>query len=702
MERGFNSVAVASSVVSIGLGVIYWAVRIGFPTPLAPIFASVGVALILINAPVLGNLGNRSGTGSWARSYAFTWLLTLVAMATAGRLSVDSGVVPLIAVMGLGGLAFLIVFIKWFRETSLRFKLLLIGASVYFATWTAGVVWGRIYKSPLFFEALIGTGIVHHDGVTLAALGNMLRTYHVATMGLDGIPYMAYHWGTPWLFAQLSNLTGQSVLEFYQLGYAVIFIPLFFGSVLAFAIQMSRRDITRDGITWILFIAATIGIFPITGMDALGVWTSNLTISESYAVAIPVALMLLASVMLFWRHRESSVITGNASAGDLAFLAIILGGGLVALGYLKISFMVLGFGAVGYAALRIGAWKRWSLIVIGLWIIGLVAVTYQRASLVAHREGVVPLDFLKSFVPRPWWAFFVLAQLFWTLLYIVLRLRQEKAQTVGDVMRLARERRILDVEVLAVVAIAGILPGFILHIDGGSAFYFSDIQRWIALGFLLTGAATLIPKFEWNRYSGLAKLAIAFVAMPFVVSTLRNSVFWTTRMLKSDVQLRYSLYPPFERASIVPGLRSLPRLMDPVKLRSGLETSYNYHPIQGLLALNRIPLSEKRRSVVFVPQKEKPYWNILKRPNACAFSGFVVPSLTGIAMIDGMPRPDCKLSPYYGLSLFEHRTHPQTEAEQSDPVVCERARKKGFDRVIRLDFDDAGRMSQRVIACSAT
>jgi hypothetical protein len=412
--------------------------------------------------------------------------------------------------------------------------------------------------------------------------------------------------------------------------------------------------------------------------------------------------MLLATMMIFWRQRGSSVVTGNASAGDLAFLALILGGGLVALGYLKISFMVLGFGAAGYAALRTGALKRWSLIVIGLWITGLVAVTYQRASLVAHREGVVPFDFLRSFVPRQWWAFFVLAQLFWTVLYVILRLRQEKAQTVGDVLRLARERRILDVEVLSVIAVAGILPGFILHIDGGSAFYFSDIQRWIALGFILTGAATLIPKFQWSRYSGLAKIAIAFVAMPFVVSTLRNSVFWTTRMLKSNVELRYQLYPPFERTSIVPRIRSFPHLTDPVKLRSGLETSYNYHPIQGLLALGRIPLSEKQRSVVFVPQSEKPYWNILKRPNACAFSGFVVPSLSGIAMVDGMPRPDCKLSPYYGLSLFEHRTHPQTDAEASDPAVCQRARSKGFDRVIRLHFDEIGRMSRRVIQCGAT
>jgi hypothetical protein len=94
-------------------------------------------------------------------------------------------------------------------------------------------------------------------------------------------------------------------------------------------------------------------------------------------------------------------------------------------------------------------------------------------------------------VPRPWWAFFVLAQLFWSVLFVVLRLRQENARTVGDVMAAVRERRIIDAEIVAAVALAGILPGFILHIDGGSAFYFSDIQRWMSLGLLLSGAAVL-------------------------------------------------------------------------------------------------------------------------------------------------------------------------------------------------------------------
>lgn len=695
-------VGVGSSVIAIVLGFIYWAARIGFATPLLPIASAAGLALVFINFPVIisNRLARREGETEWYRSYSFVWLVTVAVIAGVGRLVVTLpwNPAPLVPVLGIA--AFLIVLISWMRSSSLKSALLLLAGSGFFATWAAGVVWGRIYKSPLFMETLIGTGIVHHDGVTLAALGNMLRTYHVASMGLDGVPYMAYHWGTPWLFAQLSNLTSQSVLEFYQLGYPITMIPLFFGGVVAFAMQMRKTRMSTGFLFWAAFLSATVGLLPVTGLDALGVWTSNLTISESYAVAVPVALMLAATATAFWRQRAASVLSGRAGILDFVFLALFLTGGLVILGYLKLSFLVLGFAAVAYAGIRTGAWKRLPLILVGIWMTVWVAITYQRVSLVAHREGISPLDFLESFVPRVWWPFFILAQLFWSILYIVLRLRKENARTVSDVAQLIRERRILDVELVTVVAVLGILPGFVVHIDGGSAFYFSDIQRWLSVGLLLALAPTLLPSLSPRRFGSLATIGIVFVALPFAVSMARNSVFWTARMLKANVELRHALYPPDMRSSIVPGIRSLPLLTDSAALSRGLRASVNYNPVQGLLNLSRISLGEKRRSAVFVPQTDTRYWTILKRPNACAFSGFVVPSLTGISMIDGMPAPECRLSPYYGLSLFQKRTHPQTPADTTPANLCARAVRLGFERVIQLRFDGSGRMSSTPIECA--
>ena len=93
----------------------------------------------------------------------------------------------------------------WLRTGALWRSVTIVAGSLLFSTFAGGVVWGRIYKSPLYLEMLSATGIVHHDPLAVAALANMLQTYRVPTPGLDGIPELAYHWGTPWMFAQLRS-----------------------------------------------------------------------------------------------------------------------------------------------------------------------------------------------------------------------------------------------------------------------------------------------------------------------------------------------------------------------------------------------------------------------------------------------------------------------------------------------------------------
>lgn len=698
------TIAVASSVAAIGLGKVYWLSRFGFANPLSPVLKSIGIALLLINAPYLLWWRTRRGEQYWYRSYPFVWLATLAVVAAIGRAQIELGVplsIPL-AIIGLA--AFAAVFAIWTHFVSLRFGALLVIGSGFFSVWAAGVVWGRIYKSPLFIETLMATGIVHHDGITLAALGNMLRTYHAASMGLDGVaPYMAYHWGTPWLFAQLSNLTDMSVLEFYQLGYPITMIPLFFGGILTFGaivrwMHGETRAATRDPLYWLIFVAATIGVMPIAGMDAVGVWTSNLTISESYAVGIPVGLMLLAATMSFWKAREQSVLGGTMTWTDYVYVAVVLPIGLVALGYLKISLMILGFGALVYAALRVGAFKRTGLLVIGAVLTVVIYITYTRVSLVAHHEGIVPLDFLQSFVPMVWWQFFVLFQLFWSLVYIVLRLRQEGAHTVGDAVTAIKARRVLDVEIVAVVAIAGILPGFILHIDGGSAFYFSDVQRWIAVGLLL-GAAPLLIRIPRVRLNDVRVIAIVLIALPLAISTIRNAAHWTLEMLRANAQLRAQLYADAGYPADA-RLRALPHLLDARTLSRGLHRSINYNVLNGLLAASRTPMLQKTSTAVFVPQSDSAYWGALKRPGACSFSSFLVPAITGMSMIDGMPPYGCKLSKYYGLSLYQPRTRLQTTADMEPSALCIRAGKRGFSRVLTLRFDAEGHAAPHLIECT--
>ncbi|MGK2961686.1 MAG: hypothetical protein ACSLFK_05985 [Gemmatimonadaceae bacterium] len=682
-DRSFGTVAAAASSLAVGLAAIYWTSRAGLANPLRPVIEVTALSLFMINAPYVARMiSRRSGVvTSWATAYSTYWLTVVLLTLLAGRFI---GSPALVVFVGAGILAFAISMGDWLRSGSLWRSATVVAGSLAFSTFAGGVVWGRIYKSPLYFEMLAVDGIVHHDPIGLAGLANMLITYGVPTPGLDGIPHMAYHWGTPWMFAQLSQLLGTSTLGFYNFGYVVTILPFFFGGMVCFATELrgainrgTGSDL-RDNLALLaILLVAIIGVFPITGMDAMGVWTSNLMISESYAAGLPVALMLFAITVLWWM----------GGARGWIFPALVLPMGILLLGYLKISLMILGFLAVMYAGARKRLYRQPGFIVIGVALTAAFLFTWTNVSLPEHREGIVPLDFLKGFVPPAWWPFFFLVHLFWSLLYVTLRLRAESVRTFGNLRDVFRGGKILDVEVVTLIALAGIGPGLVTHIDGGSGFYFSDIQRWLSVGLLIAGAGTLLqlpslrPQGDRTGLFAVGKIRmstvlVALVAAPLAVSMASNFVHWTKRMLAANAATK-----------------------EAVAAAGGIEATRNHLILTELQRLAELPRIDRRRTALFIPQTETRYWTLLARDGACSFSGHVAPTLTGIAMIDGMPPHGCILSRYYGLGLFEPRARQQMPADTLPAALCERAMRHGLSRVMTAHFDSTGRATSRVDEC---
>jgi hypothetical protein len=663
-------------------------------------------------------------TPDWWRSYPFLWLAGLAAAGILGRLVPVTGInaFPLIAVVGV--LAYALVLFRWLRGASFWRSLALIVGSGAFSAWASGVVWGRIYKNPLFYENFILNGIVHHDSLMLAAIANMLRTYHVATTGIDGLNYVPYHWGAPWLFAQWSNLTGAHVLDFYQLGFAVTIVPFFFGGTLAFAVAMRNRrggaeaagDLRDDFRFWFVFLAACIGIIPIAGLDAMAVWTSNLMISESYTIGVPCALLFMATVVTFYdglaqQDRASRV----RAVGDSLFVLVGIPLGLVLLGYLKISMMVLGFALAIYGLIRFHLYRRpLYLVSAGVTTVA-TYLAFMQVSLPAHREGFAPFDFLWSFVRPAWWPFFLLVHLFWSWVYILVRLRVEGIGTLADLREAASEKRIFDVEVVALVAILGIGPGLVTHIDGGSAFYFSDIQRWLAVGLILSrlpmfasallGATPPAAERRSRRVSSrldavsVRSILIGFLLLPIVGSMVSNSLVWPIRMARANADTRYALYPPAVAARIPQGLHGLPHLRDPAILDAGLRRAQNFPVAEALRRLSGLPDSVRRQTAVYIPQDQGLFWHSLTRPGACTFQSFVVPALASLAMVDGMPALGCTVFRYSGMGSFTPRTRPQTPADAEPASLCRRAAATRMKQVLILTFDSSHKANETMIPC---
>lgn len=662
---------VAASIAATVLAAIYWISRYGFENPVAPVVETLGIALFLVAAPLwIVRVVRRS---EWWTSQSVIALGCIGITMSAGILANRTGFSTAILFAAIGLALSLLTLVRWLRTGSIRSSVLFIIGATVFTVWCAGVIWGSRYKMPLFWETLSLNGNIHHDTFYYASLANMLETYGTPSLGIDGIPPVHYHFGSPLLFAKWSDLLGMDVLSFYSLGYPVIVLPLFFSALLTFAVELRaafggpETPIKTDWRVWLVFLAATVGFIPTSALDALAVWNSNAFISESYLIGLPVFLFVLGSGLA--AREKPSVF----------FLIVFLPVMLAILGFLKISLMLLAFGVALYLVLRLRLYRERRVLASALISALLVSNTYLIVQLPAQNSGISPLHFMRFDAHEGWQQFFPLIHLLWTWVYCWLRAREENIRDFAALKSAVRSRRILDVEILLVIAILGFLPGEIISIHGGSAVYFSDVQRWLALAFII-GRLPLWRKPAPVRSTTetgfravrLSTIAAVFVAAPFVVTLFMNLAQWPARVLRTNLTTRSAI-------------------------ASGKST---YSPIvTALRDIARLPESQRKQSLLFIPQTSSQYWSMFTADGRCTFTPLIAPGIASVAMLDGMPAPDCPITDQYNMTAYTKRTRAQSVADVTDQSLCRKARSRGFHNVIVLEAPSGELPHRRRIDC---
>src|SRR5687768_16149126 len=81
--RSDTTVAVAASLVAAGIATVYWAARIGFRNPTAPLFRSIGLAFFILAVPTAIRVV-RGEDGDWIQSHGFISLSALMFAGLAG------------------------------------------------------------------------------------------------------------------------------------------------------------------------------------------------------------------------------------------------------------------------------------------------------------------------------------------------------------------------------------------------------------------------------------------------------------------------------------------------------------------------------------------------------------------------------------------------------------------------------------------
>jgi len=712
-----TSVAVFGTIAASVIASLYYAGRIGFENPARPIVATLGLSLFITATPFLAwwlsPRRHYDEPQPWWRSQTFFTLVALALSAVAGMTVPLTGVNAVWVLAGIGFAAAIAAVVIWVSRGTPWANLLFVAGAGVFAVWACGVAWSTRYKNPVFWETLEYHANVHHDPLYNVSLANNMRTYGVSSTGVDGVPYIPYHFGSGWLNSQWAYLAGTDVLSFFSLGHSVIVIPLFFSAVLLLGIEVKQGwrlahpgegrevPIRTDYAAWLVFLAVTVGLIPTSGLDAMGVWNLHALISESYIIGVPVMLLATSTAIVYWRRRKSSHRTG-----DLVFLLAFAPAMLVVAGFLKVSTMLLLLAAGLSVALLARSFRDRVFALSALLCFGASAMTYRLVSVAAQNKGIVPFSYMRFYVNAAWWPYFILVHLFWSWLYIYLRLREEDVHTVGDVRRAALQGRITDVVVVAVVALAGWAAGEVIDIHGGSAVYFSDVQRWLSLSLLMAVAwRWLVRRPAAEDIGGrgtmtlegvrVSRLWITALAIPIGITMILNIVRAPETAVRANIALRRALYAEAGVAMPV-GITSL---ADPRVLDTGLRRSPDYALISTLRGFDRLPPAVKRRTAVFIPQTYTHFWHIWTEADRCSFVPFIVPATSGLALIDGMPPVDCDLILQYGLTHYKRRTTPQLPADVIPSALCAKANAKGFSRVIVLDGADSTRITQQVIEC---
>jgi hypothetical protein len=686
---------VAASVIAT----LYYIGRLGFDNPIRPVVATLGLSLFITVTPFiawrLSVRGHYEEPEPWWRTHAVLMIAALTITALAGQVVPATGMnlVAVLAAIGFGSA--LTALVIWIAQGSQGVNLLFLVGRAAFALWAAGVTWSTRYKTPVFWELFEYKANVHHDTLYNVSLANMMRSYGVPSTGLDGVPYIPYHYGASWLNSDWAYLAGTDVLGFYSLA-PVIVLPVFFVALLLLAVEVKKDwrlarltfdpPLKKDWAAWFLFLAVTVGLIPTAGLDAVGIWNLHALISESYVSGVPVFLLVMATAIAFWRRKRTSL-----RPGDVVFLFVFAPVMLSVLGFLKVSLMLLLLWAALALVLLGRMWRERLIALSATLCLATSLVTYKLVSVPAQNQGLQPFSFMRySGVDANWWPWFVLAHLFWSWVYIYLRLREEKLATIGALRRAVLEGRITDVVVVAIIAIAGFLPGEIVEIHGGSAIYFSDVQRWVALPLLMATGSRWVGQWRERRGEPLSAgllggsvrvsdVWLVALLIPIGVTLVLNGLRAPVTALKANVALRRSLY---EEAGVKGpvGVRSLG---NPVILARGMQHAPDYSLISTLRELDKTPPELKRRTLVFIPQSYSHFWQTWSNERGrCSFIPMIVPATSGLAMLDGLPPIDCDLTDQYGMTRYSRRTTPQKPGDTTPESLCAKAKTRGFSRVV--------------------
>ncbi|PIY79369.1 MAG: hypothetical protein COY81_03070 [Candidatus Pacebacteria bacterium CG_4_10_14_0_8_um_filter_43_12] len=642
---GLLTAVVVSSLIAIGMALIYLVSRTGLPIDYLSILKALSVSLFVLNTPawVIVHYGLKRMMSSVQAEYAIVLLGILLSLALIGWL-LPTATILLIPIFFVGGVTCWINCTQWWGQHQTSY--LMICFSTLFGLWIGASVWSQGNLTPFIWEKILDQ-TVHSETLFHTSITNMLRYYQVPSTGLDGLPKLQYHYGSHLLFAAVSKLLNTSSLNFYQLGYPVIFFPLLSVSLINAVTQLRqvfcRRKVTKSvgfgKLFWIISVVWLIGVLPTPLLYKLGM-PPLLFFSESYCVVMSFSLLLFSIIAA---RLQSKISIKQPSSIVSLFVLLFF---ILCIGLIKISHLYFFVLTSWYYVIRTrqkSAWLLATLVVlsIGSWFV------YREVLLLDHAGGFWLFFYFTQIITLKWLPVWLIIGLGSTWAYLIFVLLRNKHYT---------QNSWLDLELVGWVTFIGILPPVLFNL-GPNANYFVDATRWLSFILILSQTQTL---------ESLIKNRLVVTGSWFAYTAVRIGTLLVLAIFGGSFLFNFSapfekMYKDRNQALIVTAETNRQAILQKLKYLG--ETTH-------------LP-----KTALYMAESSS-FWH---DQAPCSDSGLLVTGLSGYSLLEGMPNQKCNYRKY-AYSLYEQR--PKTLSINNLSELCQYAQNRGFAKVIVFTIID--------------
>lgn len=585
----------------------------------------------------------------------------------------------------VGFASFVICLCIFLANAKLTFKLIItIVAGVGLIIWIAFTVWS--VARPTLYESLAVNRKVFQaqDLFFHSAIAQMIKNYGVPSTGLQGTPYIFYHSGSHWYFAQMSHLLNMPVVRVYTIFYPLVIIPLFFKTFLTFVLALQRELLGRvefSSMSFAFLSCIFLGIPP--HLYSQGVVHTSVLILESQVLSMVFMFALLTMWLSFISRSRVIYLSQNRAKISLLIITSLL---LWWIGYMKISTLFVLLGLFFFLVLRLRLLKS---------VIALSFVVTSLGSLVIYYFTVATLPFgLRSmgiegdvsfgsfykvmsdaglFNPFDWFILFLL----WTYIVLGIYLFTKFYPNAAPPALRSHTFSIVG-QSAVIIAFIGLLPSFLFSFNNANAVFFVTIQMFVS-GAILIAIGPELERYVRQRMALFPAyisciLIIAVMAYFRIRSNVKEILL---ENLNTRILISNNGEAPRKRFSLNADLPKL--LWGYPDVDRGILKQPLYQTLKKLEILD----TGRDHSNILVLISDYSNGNILKGTESlnCLEKSFMVPAITGYALVNGALY-NCSIESY-GEHYYKY---PGKETKVSPEIAC-RSFGQRFDSIVVFNVE---------------